>query len=96
MAAPAKANVVVLPEVMDLRAAAPLAQRIVGFQGRPLTLDASGVERIGGLCLQVLLSARLSWAVDRLPLTIMNPSKAFLDSLELFGAPRFAISMTSK
>ena len=95
MSGSTKANVVVLPEVLDLRAAGPLAQRILGFQGRPLTIDASGVERLGGLCLQVLLSARLSWAVDRLPLTIVNPSKAFLDSLELFGAPRFAISKTS-
>ena len=90
-----KGNVLVLPEVLDLRAAGPLMQRILGFEGRPLTLDASAVERIGGLCLQVLLSARLSWAVDRLPLTVMNPSQAFVDSLELFGAPHFAISKTS-
>ena len=95
MSSSAKANVVVLPEVLDLRAAGPLAQRMLDFQGRPLTLDASGVERLGGLCLQVLLSARLSWAADRLPLTINNPSKAFLEALELFGAPRFAISKTS-
>jgi chemotaxis protein CheX len=90
-----KRNVVVLPQVMDLRAAGPLAQRILGFQGRPLILDASDVERIGGLCLQVLLSARLSWAVDRVPLTVMNPTRTFEESLELFGAPRFAISKTS-
>ena len=88
-------NLVVLPPVMDIGAAKSLAQRLLGFQGRPLTLDASKVERIGGLCLQVLLSARLSWAVDRVPLTIMNPSEAFADSLELFGAPRFAIAKTS-
>ncbi len=95
MTGAAKSNVLVLPEVMDLRAAGQLTQRILGFQGRALTLDASAVERIGGLCLQVLLSARLSWAVDRLPLTVMNPSQAFVDGLELFGAPRFAISKTS-
>lgn len=93
--AAANSNTLVLPEIMDLRAAAPLAQRILGFQGRALTLDASRVERIGGLCLQILLSARLSWAADRLPLVVLDPSNAFVDSLELFGAPRFAITKTS-
>lgn len=95
MANAANSNVLMLPHVLDLGAATQLTQRILGFQGRALTLDASAVERVGGLCLQVLLSARLSWAVDRLPLTIMNPSQAFVDGLELFGAPRFAISKTS-
>ncbi len=89
-----KSNVYVLPEVMDLKAATSLAQRILGFQGRALTLDASRVERIGGLCLQVLLSARLSWKVDRVPLSIVNPSPIFSESLELFGATRLAISKT--
>ena len=95
MALPAKSNVLLLPAVLDLRAAGPLAQRILGFEGRPLTIDASAVERIGGLCLQVLLSARLSWSVDRQPLKITNPSRAFVDCLELFGAPSLATSKTS-
>ena len=95
MANAANSNVLMLPEVLDLRAAAQLTQRILGLQGRALTFDASAVERLGGLCLQVLLSARLSWAVDQLPLTVMNPSQAFVDGLELFGAPRFVISKTS-
>ena len=94
MAEPAKSNVYVLPEVLDLKAASALAQRFIGFQGRALTLDASRVERIGGLCLQVLLSARLAWKVDRVPFGVVNPSPAFSESLELFGAPHFAISKT--
>ena len=94
MAEPTTSNVYVLPEVMDLKAATVLAQRILGFQGRPLTLDASRVERIGGLCLQILLSARLSWKVDRVPFGIVNPSPIFSESLALFGVPRFAISKT--
>ena len=95
MADPAKASVYVLPQIMDLKAASAVAERIVSYRGRPLTLDASRVERIGGLCLQVLLSARLSWKFDCLALTIANPSAIFSESLELFGAPRFSISKTS-
>ena len=95
MAEAPKIMVLTLPEVMDLKAATPLAQRLVDFQGRPLMLDASRVEHLGGLCFQVLLSARLSWAVDRVPLSIKDPSTTFSEALELFGAPRFAISKTS-
>jgi len=90
----AKSNVYVLPEVMDLKAASALTQSIVGFQGTALTLDASRVARIGGLCLQVLLSARLTWKVDRLPFTVVSPSPVFSESVALFGVPHFAIRKT--
>lgn len=95
MTAAPKIMVLTLPQVMDLNAATPLAQRLIDFQGRPLMLDASRVKHLGGLCFQVLLSARLSWAVDHLPLSIKDPSPAFSEALELFGMPRFAISTES-
>ncbi len=75
-----------LPEVMDLKAAAPLADQILKWRGQPLTLDASGVQRIGGLCLQVLLSARVAWSADGVPFSVANPSASFSESLALFGA----------
>ena len=90
----ANSDAYVLPEVMDLKAASALTQDIIGFQGRALTLDASRVERIGGLCLQVLLSARLTWKVERLPFSVVNSSPAFSGSLALFGVPHFAVSKT--
>jgi chemotaxis protein CheX len=76
-----------LPEVLGLTAAAPLAARLVALQGSPVVLDASKVMRLGGLCLQVLLSARVTWATADKPLTISNPSPAFQDAWVLFGAP---------
>jgi chemotaxis protein CheX len=75
-----------LPEVMDLRAAAPLANDLLAVRGQPVTLDASAVERLGGLCLQVLMAARQTWAGDHIAFTLANPSPAFADCLSLLGA----------
>jgi chemotaxis protein CheX len=80
-------TVVPLPENLGLTAAAPLAARLCQLSGAPLELDASRVERLGGLCLQVLLSASVTWAAANTPLTIRNPSSAFLEAWSLFGAP---------
>ena len=75
-----------LPENMDIRAAAPLVAELKGLRGSPVALDASGVQHLGALCLQVLLAARLSWAADDMPMEIVNASKRFKDALSLSGA----------
>lgn len=75
-----------LPAVLDLQAAAPLADQLMSWRGRPLRLDASQVERLGGLCLQVLLSARAAWAADAQSFAISSRSAAFDEALTLFGA----------
>ena len=81
--------VVRLPEIIDVEAATQLAGDLLAHGGRPLTLDASDVQRLGGLGLQVLLSARKTWAEDGVALTLIDPSIAFADALELFGATAF-------
>lgn len=86
MVAPSNFKVMQLAEVMDLNEAAPLAARLCALRGRPLNLDASHVQRLGGLCLQVLLSARATWATDNVAIGIMNPSAAFEEAMALFGA----------
>lgn len=75
-----------LPEVLDLKAAAPLQADLLAVQGSLVELDASGVQRLGGLCLQVLLAAQQSWAEDGKSLRVINPSTDFTDGLALFGA----------
>jgi chemotaxis protein CheX len=81
---------VVLPAVLDIRAAAPLQAEILASRGQPLTLDASAVERLGGLCLQVLLSARATWAADGQALTVTTgDATAFSDQWTAFGAAAF-------
>ncbi len=75
-----------LPARLDLNAAAPLAEQLRGLRGRAVAVDASKVERLGGLCLQVLLSARAAWAADHTAFEVANPSAAFQADLALFGA----------
>ncbi len=78
-----------LPAVLDLNAAAPLARALMDRRGRPLVLDGSAVRRLGGPCLQVLLSARVTWEADGLSLTLAYPSPDLEAALALMGAPAF-------
>jgi len=76
-----------LPAVLDIQAAEPLRVQLLGARGRSLTLDASSVERLGGLCLQVLLSAQRTWAAEGHDLVVDPASEAFNDQWNAFGAP---------
>ena len=58
--------VLTLSPVLDLTAAEPLKAELLAHRGRVLVVDASGVERLGGLCLQVLLSALSLWRQDEI------------------------------
>ena len=88
------AAVLALPAVLDLRAAAGLKADLLALRGRPATLDASAVERLGGLCLQVLLAARKTWAKDGQTLTLTGEAETFQDQWAAFGAPAFEIEAT--
>ena len=76
-----------LAPVLDLQAAEPLRAELMALRGRPLDLDASQVTRMGGLCLQVLMSARKIWSEDGACLTVDQPSLAFSEQLTAFGEP---------
>ena len=71
-------------QVADLE---PLRAELMSLRGRPLDVDASQVSRLGGLCLQVLMSARKIWAEDGVALTLNQPSLAFSEQLAAFGNP---------
>ncbi len=74
-----------LAEILDLKAAAPLASELLSHRGQPVEIDASQVSRLGGQCTQILLSAVATWRADEVPLSIRDPSASFLESLELLG-----------
>jgi chemotaxis protein CheX len=75
-----------LPEALDLRAAAPLRSELMGRRGEPVSLDASDVQRVGGLCLQVLIAAKEAWAADGHAFRLTNLSEALKEALTISGA----------
>ncbi len=75
-----------LPAHLDLVAAAPLRSEILARRGQPLDLDGSAVQRLGGLCLQVLLSARAAWTADNQPFRLLAPSQALSEAISTLGA----------
>jgi chemotaxis protein CheX len=79
-----------LGDSLEMTAAGPLHKELLGRRGRPVTLDASQVRRIGGQCLQVLLSAQATWAADGAAFQIIDPSPEFSDGLALLGAADLA------
>jgi hypothetical protein len=65
-----------LEPVLDMGAAERLHAQLIDVRGQSLEIDASQVERLGGLCLQVLQTASLTGA-----------SPAFEDAWAMFAAP---------
>jgi chemotaxis protein CheX len=80
------ADVIELPPILDLKAAAKLLEEFTNSRGGALDIDASKVQRLGGLCLQVLLSAQRSWTVDGKPFRVVDPSADFVEGAKAFGA----------
>ncbi|KQW82654.1 STAS domain-containing protein [Brevundimonas sp. Root1279] len=79
-----------LPAVLDIQQAGPLREQLLGLRGQAVIVDGSAVERLGALCLQVLISAQQTWARDGLSLVIDRASEAFADQWNAFGAPAVA------
>ena len=77
---------VVLPPVLDILYADPLRAELLALRGQAVTIDGSTVERLGGLCLQVLISAQQTWANDGQALVIDSVSEAFANQWNTFGA----------
>jgi chemotaxis protein CheX len=74
-----------LPAILDLNAASPLAAEFLAHRGEAVGVDASRVERIGGLCLQVLLSAVKTWRADAAPLVVLDASVEFTEGVRRLG-----------
>jgi chemotaxis protein CheX len=75
-----------LPDVIDLAAVSPLAAELAGLRGAALTVDAAGVERIGGLGVQLLLAAQKQWRTDGHDFVVVNPSERFSECVKQMAA----------
>lgn len=79
-----------LAPVLDLSAAGPLWFDLCAARGQPVVIDASAVERLGGLCLQALLAAQSQWRADGVDFSIANASEAFVEGVKLMAAADLA------
>jgi len=85
-------DVLRLPVSLDLPAARPLAAALLERRGKPLAIDASAVGQIGAQCVQVLLSAKRTWQVDGVPLSIVNCAARMIEDLKLIGIDRTLVT----
>lgn len=74
-----------LSEVLDLTAASPLAQALLARRGSDVSVDASRVNRVGALCLQVLVAAAATFKADGVRLRVDKPTDEFLEGCRLLG-----------
>ena len=81
-----------LPAALDLPAARPLAAALLSRRGRPFVVDGSAVGQLGAQCVQVLLSAKRTWAADGVPLSIVNCAPRMVEDLKLIGIDRMFVT----
>ncbi len=76
---------IALAAILDTAAAAPLRQTLSEAiaTGQPVTIDATGVDRIGQACLQVLTAAEMATRDAGIDFRIVGASPAFTDMVTL-------------
>ncbi|ACM25445.1 STAS domain-containing protein [Agrobacterium sp. SHOUNA12C] len=74
-----------LAAVLDLNEASALRGKLMGLRGSNVAIDASSVERIGALCIQVIMAAAKTWDEDKLSFTFSKVSDAFQKTLQMIG-----------
>src|SRR5690606_34926112 len=71
--------------VLDLNEASALHGKLMELRGSDIRIDASGVERIGVQCAQVLVAGARSWQADKKSFLIEKASDAFEKTMQLIG-----------
>jgi len=79
-------TVVVLAERLDNTTHGTLAEALEFCIEGNVWLDASGVEFLGGRCLELLVSASRTVAANGGTFGLLDPSERFLEHLGLLGA----------
>ena len=79
------ANRLVLNAKLDTSSAGPLRDELVAADGQDLVLDAGGVEHLGALCAEVLMSAHHIWKQNGASVTVENASTQMIDNLSRMG-----------
>lgn len=76
-----------LPEQMNTDSAEALLAELSALRGSPVTLCAAKVQFLGGLCFQILMSARDCWQAEGHELALGATSPAFETAMKRLGMP---------
>jgi len=87
-------TVIVLAERLDNTTQATLAQSLEYCISGNVWLDASGVEFLGGRCLELLISASRTIASNGGTFCLLDPSERFIEHLGLLGLTEDALHQT--
>ncbi len=68
-----------------LTQASVLYGKLKELRGKPVTVDASEVERVGAQCVQILMAGIKAWEADGKQFTFSKASEAFDKTLKLIG-----------
>lgn len=79
------AEVIKLPEVLDLNALEALHTELLGKRGIDIELDASGVSGLGAQGLQLLVSAGETWRSDQKAFAVRGAGEEFVSAISLMG-----------
>jgi chemotaxis protein CheX len=74
-----------LDKVLDLNEATSLHGKLMALRGHDVSIDASGVERAGALCIQVLMSAAKTWQQDNKAFKFSKISDGLTKTMQLIG-----------
>jgi chemotaxis protein CheX len=74
-----------LSAVLDLNEASTLHGQLMNMRGSDVVLDASGVERVGVQCVQVLVAGARAWDQDQKSFLVEKASQSFEKTMQLIG-----------
>lgn len=78
-------DVLNLPDKIDVAGARALSETLLARRGAPVTIDASAVQKIGALAVEVLLSGARQWSEDGHPFRVIEASDALTGALQGLG-----------
>jgi chemotaxis protein CheX len=74
-----------LSSVLDLNEASALHGKLMSMRGSDIAIDASGVERVGVQCAQVLVAGARAWEADKKAFLVEKASDAYQKTMQLIG-----------
>lgn len=78
-------RIVRLPRRLDVSAGIELRETLLQRRGSPLELDASAVESVSGLALEMIVAAARQWAEDGAEFSFAAPSDGFAAACRTLG-----------